>query len=216
MTGRGFIVRRGLRFLRGTSGSAMVEYAIVLPLFLLMVLGIVDFGRLGSDYVMVKKALERGVRIAAVRPALCPGVPQTHVRASVHPNVTPPKFGTSCSVGGICADPGAISCALDPATPAGAEIWNRIEAVMPSLVTAQDITVTYGFDENLGFLGGPYVPSVTLSLPEADFEFVTPLGDLATVFTGAADPNGAPNGTIAFPDMSVTLPGEDLNLGTNG
>lgn len=204
------------RFVRQESGAAMLEYAIVLPLFLLLILGIIDFGRYSGNFVMVQKALERGARIAAVRPAVCAGVPQTHVRAPVGAGEIPPKFGTSCSAGTVCENPGPITCPLDTNNATGAEIWNRIAAVMPNGVTATQVSVSYAYDPNLGFVGGPYVPLVTVELTTATFDFVTPLGALATLASGVVNPNGAPSGTVPFPAMSVTLPGEDLNLGNNG
>ncbi|QJF51800.1 TadE/TadG family type IV pilus assembly protein [Roseobacter ponti] len=203
-------------FGRDENGSTMIEYAVVLPLFLLLLLGIVDFGRYGFDYIMTKKAMERGTRVIAVRNPVCPGVPNTHNRAPAQSGVTPPAFGTSCSVAGICENPGTISCSLN-ATDGGAgqEIWARISAVMPSTVIAEDVTVTYAYNSSLGFLGGPYVPEVTVELTGAQFEFVTPLGGLATLATGIANP-GVPEGLVPFPSISVTMPGEDLALGNNG
>jgi len=204
------------RFARQETGAALVEYAIVLPLFLLLLLGVIDFGRYSGKFVMVQKALERGARVAAVRPAICAGVPQTHTRAPVVGNAVPPKFGTSCSAGNVCANPGTITCPLDTNNATGAEIWNRIAAVMPNGVVATQVSVSYAYDQNLGFVGGPYVPLVTVELTTANFDFVTPLGALATLASGIVNPNGAPSGTVPFPAMSVTLPGEDLNLGNNG
>ena len=209
-------LRSARRYSDDEAGATSVEYAMVMPLFLLLLLGIVDFGRYSSDFVMVQKAMERGARIAAVRPPACPGVPETHVRIPNSEISPPPKFGTSCSVGGICANPGIITCGLNLENPTAAEIWNRINAVMPSTVAANDVTVSYAYDQNLGFLGGPYVPVVTVELTGAEFDFVTPLGGLATMASGALVPNGARQGLIPFPDISVTLPGEDLNLGSNG
>ena len=49
------------------------------------------------------------------------------------------------------------------------------------------------------------------------FSFVTPLSALAGT-AGAASTAGVPadGGIIPFPDVSVTLPGEDMNLGSRG
>lgn len=210
------LARSDSSFGSNEDGSTIIECAIVLPMFLMLLLGIVDFGRYGFDFVMTKKAMERGTRIIAVRNPVCPGVPNTHERQTTLSGQTPPPFGTSCSVADICENPGTISCSLNPADGgAGEEIWARIAAVMPSTVVAEDITVTYAYNSNLGFLGGPYVPEVTVELTGAQFEFVTPLGGLATLVTGSANPN-APEGLVPFPSISVTMPGEDLALGNNG
>jgi hypothetical protein len=69
----------------------------------------------------------------------------------------------------------------------------------------------YTFDPNLGFLGGPYTPIVTVDLVDFDFQFITPLGALANLATGGTD-SEIPN-AITFPNMSASLPAEDLDQG---
>ena len=58
---------------RDESGTTLVELAIVLPVFLLLFLGLIDFGRLGQEYVMAEKAMQLAARTAVVRPAACAG-----------------------------------------------------------------------------------------------------------------------------------------------
>jgi hypothetical protein len=70
----------------------------------------------------------------------------------------------------------------------------------------------YDFDPNLGFLGGPYVPRVTVELQNLNFTFATPLSGLAALAGGGQGPGA----TLTFPTMSTSLPGEDLALGDQG
>ena len=58
----------------------MIEYAIVISLFLLVFFAILDFGRLGFNWVMTEKAMQRAARIAVTRPPVCDDVPETHTR----------------------------------------------------------------------------------------------------------------------------------------
>lgn len=51
---------------RGERAQATVELALVLPVLLLLVLGIVEFGRLYSDQLILQNAAREGVRVAAV------------------------------------------------------------------------------------------------------------------------------------------------------
>lgn len=50
----------------GQGGQATVEMALVLPVLLLIVIGIVEFGRIYSDHLILQNAAREGVRVAAV------------------------------------------------------------------------------------------------------------------------------------------------------
>lgn len=51
---------------RGERGSQLIEFALVLPLLLLVVLGILDFGLLFQRYEAVTNAAREGARIAVL------------------------------------------------------------------------------------------------------------------------------------------------------
>ena len=55
-----------LRHRRADEGQASVELALVLPLIVLVLLGVVHVGELVSDYIMVTHAAREGARAAAV------------------------------------------------------------------------------------------------------------------------------------------------------
>jgi Flp pilus assembly protein TadG len=52
--------------LKGDSGAALVEAAIVLPLLFVLLFGIIDFGSLYNDYLSVRQGTREGARQAAV------------------------------------------------------------------------------------------------------------------------------------------------------
>jgi Flp pilus assembly protein TadG len=55
------------RFRRSECGAALVEFAIVLPLLLLLVFGIIDLGRLLYTYNNLTSAVREGARLASVQ-----------------------------------------------------------------------------------------------------------------------------------------------------
>lgn len=57
----------------GEKGIALVETAIVLSLFLMMLFGIIDFGRAFYTYNFVSYAARKGTRYAIVRGSACSG-----------------------------------------------------------------------------------------------------------------------------------------------
>lgn len=150
-----------------------------------------------------------------------------------------PNFGQGC--GGTVFDDtgtaisGATICDFDPAnaydaggTPApiacdltetgGAtatadEIWGRLGASLPPLATRGNVRISYAFDPAMNFLGGPFVPEVSVSLSGVDFEFLTPVGQLATM---AGATVGAFDQSPPFPALRAVATGEDLAAGNDG
>lgn len=203
-------------FVQDETGATLVEFAIVLSIFLLLFFGLIDFGRLGFHYVNAEKAMQVAARVAAVRPPACPNVPLINVRGTVSGGTLPPDFGTSCRAGAnICLNIGTITCPGGEAiSDTDDEVWLLVSGALPNDATIQNLKFSYTYDNNLGFLGGPYVPIVTVELQNLDFKFVSPLGALVGLAGAVADPTlGA---DIPFPPMSVSLPAEDLALGEDG
>ena len=59
------VVRRTLRF-RTDKGQAMAEMAVVLPVLLFLILGIIQFGIVFNNYMTLTDAVREGARTAAV------------------------------------------------------------------------------------------------------------------------------------------------------
>lgn len=53
-----------MRIRQGEQGQALVEMALVLPLFFLLLFGVIEMGRIGFAYVTVSNAARSGVRVA--------------------------------------------------------------------------------------------------------------------------------------------------------
>ncbi|HEY8491025.1 MAG TPA: TadE/TadG family type IV pilus assembly protein [Dehalococcoidia bacterium] len=68
-------IQRVIRLLRrGERGQSLVEFALVLPLFLILVFGIVDFGNALQDYITLSNAAREGARLGVT------GVPEATIR----------------------------------------------------------------------------------------------------------------------------------------
>lgn len=197
-------------FLADKSGASLVEFSLVVTLFLFLLLGIIDFGRIGHTWVSANKATQLAARLAAVRPPACAGVPLRNVRGSDGST----NFGALCRAGaGVCATPATISCAGNATNTTAQEIFTAIRPLVPAGTTIGQMQYSYAFDPNLGFLGGPYVPMVTVEFTGVNFTFVSQLGAFVRALTGQTSTLGT---AIRMPGMSVSLPGEDLALGTEG
>lgn len=202
-----------LRFWADRRGSALVELSIVMPLLLLIVLGLVDYGRLYWNEVAAQKAAAIAARTAALRAPVCENVPSVIGAASADVNA-----GTLCRQGGACSVTLPPPCRLDQVDdyPLGKqtadEIWSRIRPLMPPNATRANVQLTYTNNSNIGFVGGPYSPVVTVELVNMEFRFVSPLGSLAALATTDSSFTSKPM-TIPLPTMSTSLPGEDMASG---
>jgi Flp pilus assembly pilin Flp len=203
------------RFLRCEAGAGLVEYALVVLLFLFLLFAIIDFGRLGHATVSANKATQIAARVAAVRTLACPAPPD--LRFQRGDGSGPFDFGTLCRHNGIadlCAPPvdPVLTCLGSADDPTAAEIFAAVRPLLPADAEIGNLRFTYSFDPNLGFLGGPYVPMVTVEITDLEFRFVAGLGQIAGALTNSSSTLGA---NFTLPGISVSLPGEALaqNMG---
>lgn len=203
------------RFARDEEGATLVEFALVIGIYLILFFTLIDFGRLAFHYVNAQRALQVAARIAAVRPAVCPGVPEVHTRGVTPKGEIEPDFGTTCNASGTtCANPGTFTCDGVATSATASEIWAVVQPALPNDAAIDNLSFSYAYDTDLGFLGGPYVPMITVELQDVTFEFISPLGAMAGYLTGTVDPNlGA---DITFPSLSTLMPGDDLAPGASG
>ena len=54
------------RLREGERGQALVEMALVLPLFFLLLFGVIEMGRVGYAYITVSNAAREGGRVATI------------------------------------------------------------------------------------------------------------------------------------------------------
>lgn len=203
------ISRRITSLWRREDGATLTEFALAVPLFLLLFFGLIDFGRMLFHWVVAERALYEAARVAAVRPPVCTGVPLIHTQGPSNP-----RFGTLCSgAAGNCTNAGTQTCpgGADPTTT---EIWGLMSSKLPIGTTAANLQFSYSFDPNLGFVGGPYTPMVTVELTNVNFQFIAPIAGLVTLMGGSSPVPS--NWTLPMTGLSVSLPGEDLALGTAG
>lgn len=201
-----------MSFKNDEAGSVLAEFALVLPLFLILLFAVIDFGQIYLHWILAEKATHLAARQAIVRPPLCSGVPTINDRAFGTPLDLP--FGSSCGAAtNLCADRGVITCTGATADSDGFnELITQIRPLLPATVQPEDIRITYTF-ANLGFLGGPYVPLVSIEFEDdVDVPFITPLGPLLQAFYGGGPSLDNPS----IPSMRATLPAEDLVEGGPG
>lgn len=193
-----------VRLLRCRRAAAGAEFALVLPLLLLLLFGVIDAGRFLWEFNEAEKATQMGVRYAVVTDPVPSGlstysfsISDGILQGSAVPTANFDKAtcnNSSCSCtpsGGFCSAAGYNSTAFT-------NIVARMAAMYPP-IGASNVTVTYK-NVGLGFAGDPDNPNVsalvTVKLTGLAFHPVTCL-----VFACS----------ISMPDFSAALTLEDAS-----
>ena len=82
---------------RPRHGQSMVELALVLPLCLWIMLGVIDFGRAVHLYVGATNAAREGARYWASTPSAAAAAVQARVQAEAAPSLTIPSAAITLS-----------------------------------------------------------------------------------------------------------------------
>ena len=187
-------------FLRDTRAAAAAEFALILPVLLIAIIGTIDVGRYAWAVAMSEKATQTGARFAVATDmvpsglysysfATAGGVPQgTTVNSTLFPGVTCNDAGCTCL--------GSCSFSTTADTAAFGRLVTRMREINPD-ITAANVVVTYAWS-GLGFAGDPNGPDVapltTVSLRNMQFA-------PATLLVFATNVN--------LPQFAYTLPMED-------
>jgi len=135
---RGHSLRRALRLCRDERGTSLTEFALVLPLLLLLILGIIDFGKAINYWMDETHLANEGARFAMVNknPGSGLGTPKTLQRyildqadsAELHGDVPGTQRTTHAASVNICfyrASDGSLYT-----SPASATVGDTVEVVV--------------------------------------------------------------------------------------
>jgi Flp pilus assembly protein TadG len=206
-------------FLRCRSGSSAAELALVLPLFLIFLFGIIDTGRFMWEFNKAEKATQVGARVAIVTNVLSSGLEDENYAGQT-------VDGTAIAAGGrIPAGAlGTIKCTSTTCTCEAAPcpsdlgtldtatfndvLVERMQRIDPA-ITAANVVIRYS-GSGMGFAGNSssgsggsgsgteqmeISPLITVTLENLQFKPITSL-----LFA-----------TFSMPDFSTTLPAEDAS-----
>jgi Flp pilus assembly pilin Flp len=185
------------RLVREQRGTTAVEFGLVCLVFVSMLLGVIDMGRLAWRINTAKAATREGVRLAVVSPMVSTymadydGLDVGIAGGQVVPDMTFVCSGASST----CAGPGGTGF---DSTTFGA-VLAKMQAYDPDIAAA-NVVITYRH-VGLGKVGNPYAPDmeplVTVSLTGVTFQ------SAALQIFGVAP--------FTLPATASTLSGESLS-----
>ena len=174
------------RLFHDRSGASAAEFAIVLPLLLIFLLGIVDAGRWLWTFNRAEKAAQMGARFAVVADPVTSAIDSSYlgVGGLTQGDAIPASdFGkiTCTGTGSLSSPTATCNCTTTPC-PTGTDsndafkaIVGRMNLLMPE-IQPSNVTVTYS-SSGLGYAGNPngadISPLVTVTLSGLRFTPIT-------------------------------------------
>jgi hypothetical protein len=208
-----------IRLWLNQSGAVFAEFAIMLPMIVLVVFGSIDFLYAFYQWNAAAKAVQIGARIAAVSDPVATGLNQLSSQAllgGARPGTVMPAFTVTCRAGscgctGVCT--GLLENSFNEAAmrriifgrgrsacgQAGPAYTAGMCDVLPS-ITPDHVVVVYK-QSGLGYAGRPGgpLPTIELSLENMQFQFF-----FLNSLLGAH---------ITMPAVRATITAEDLCSG---
>lgn len=184
------------KFLHDRNGASAAEFALVLPLLLVLLFGLIDAGRWMWTYNRAEKATQMGARFAVVTDSVSSSIDESYLGLCSPALTQGDLIPADCFSSITCTDSG---CGSDSGTfdqAAFRRIVDRMKLFLPD-VTYSNVSLEYS-SSGLGYAGNPNGPDlsplVTVKLTGLQF---TPITTLMLARMG-------------MPSFTTTLSAEDL------
>ena len=194
---------RTRRLFADDRASSAAEFAMVLPLLLILIFGLIDAGRFMWDYNRAEKATQMGARFAAVSdPAVSGLVNYSFSVSDGIPQGDPvptANFGSITCTSAACGScSGSVCGSLTFNSTNFNRVADRMIQIYPA-ITRSNVQITYR-NVGLGFAGDPdnsdVSPLITVTLNNMQFRPIT-----TRIF----------NAAFSMPTFSASVTGEDLS-----
>jgi Flp pilus assembly protein TadG len=186
------------RLLSNQSAAAGAEFAVILPLLMLLFFGIVDAGRWLWTYNRAEKATQMGARMAVVTNFASSSVGDSYLGACTPPLTQGDPIPADCFSTITCTSSACDGGSTD--TAAFNAIVSRMQVFLPE-ITADNVTLQYS-PSGLGYAGDPHGSDVS---PLVTVKLGTPTARPFYPITGFLFAR------MDMPTFTTTLTGEDLS-----
>ena len=184
---------------RAQKGSSSVEFAMVLPLLILFILGIIDAGRLMWSYNRAEKAAQMAARYAAVTDMVPATLATTDFTLQANGAVPGGQAVPASAFSSTTCTSGSCSGSWGYSAAAFTNVLNRVRFFIPE-VAAANVQIRYD-NVGLGYAGDPngpdVAPLITVSLTNLQFR------PLVFALFGRA--------SLGMPTVTASVTAEDLS-----
>lgn len=203
------MARAFLHMLADRRGAGAAEFALVLPLLLLLLFGMIDSGRMFFEINEARKATQVGARVAAVTNLVEPGLSGSYLGKTYTDSggTTRTLFQGDRipkeALGTVTCNTTQCTCQTAPCPTAGTydgTAFDTVVARMTNLyapISDSNVIIRYS-GSGLGYAGNPHgadvSPAVTVELTGISFRPLT--------FFGL--------GTLTLPNLNSTVTAEDM------
>lgn len=164
---------------RRTDGAVGAEFAMVLPLLILLLIGVIDVGRYMWTLNQLEKATQMGARMAVVTEMVPQGLANENYGASLGQGSSIPtsSFGSaSCNATGGAVGCTCVTSPCPTLTPVDTASFNAVATRMKQIagiINPSNVTIRYD-NSGLGYAGDPtgpdVAPIVTVSAANVGFD----------------------------------------------
>jgi Flp pilus assembly protein TadG len=187
------------KLLEDRTAASAAEFALVLPLLLVFLFGIIDAGRWMWTYNQAEKATQMGARLAVVTTPVSSSLGASYIGACDTPLTQGDLIPANCFSTITCTSSSCSSGTQD--VDAFNRILARMQLFLPQL-TAANLTVEYSAS-GLGYAGNPNGPDISplvtvkIGSPATPLQFTPITSFLLT--------------SMNMPGFTTTLTAEDLS-----
>lgn len=145
---------------RNRTGAAGAEFALVVPILILLLFGIIDAGRYMWTINRAEKAAQMGVRMAVVTDFVSSSIGQSYIGQCSTPLTDGDSIPADCFSQITCSKTGgSATCTTGTAnTVAFDRVVTRMRQFMPEL-QARNVEIIYS-PSGLGYAGNPNGPDL--------------------------------------------------------
>ena len=153
-------MNRPATLLRNTSGASAAEFALTLPLLLLMLFGMIDVGRFMYEYNLAEKATQMGVRYAVTTEMVPGGLENYSFATAASPVLAGDPVPTSqfeqatCNTTSCSCTPGGAACTAIGYDAAAFDAIVARMAIFYPYIRDTNVQIEYR-NVGLGFSGDP-------------------------------------------------------------